>query len=60
MTDSMKCDQSSDCTAAVAYIDAKGYVYCIGHGVTRGYVCPCRKLRPSELHRLAHGRLLPK
>lgn len=46
------------CGGEVAYVDEKGFVYCVGHGVQRQERMRCRKLRPHELRRLVRGEQL--
>ena len=51
----MNCEMEGDCTEPVAYIDAKGYIFCTKHGKQRQYDRYCRKLRPHELNRIRAG-----
>jgi hypothetical protein len=55
----LTCDMVRGCTDPVAYIDAKGYVYCVKHGRQRQQTqrC-CRQLRPAELAKLQRGEAL--
>jgi hypothetical protein len=54
----LRCAMTSGCPAAVAYIDAKGFVYCATHGVARKSSHSCRKLRASEMMRLERGETI--
>ena len=56
----LTCDMVDGCTAPVAYIDAKGYVYCEAHGKERQSYQRCRKLRPAELKQLQANEPLTK
>ena len=47
-----KCDMRDTCTAPVAYVDNKGFVYCQDHGIARKAYCSCRKLKPAEIKKL--------
>lgn len=55
------CDWRSECADPIAYIDAKGYVYCASHGPCRqGCGIRCRKLRLHEIRRLQSGKPLAR
>jgi hypothetical protein len=56
----LSCDMQKDCTAQVAYIDNKGFVYCAPHGLERKDYCRCRKLRQHELRKLERGEMLAR
>lgn len=56
----LRCDREKDCTAPIAYIDEKGYIYCTAHGVMRRMYRRCRKLTAPELQRLQAGEPLTK
>lgn len=59
-TTTLTCDMKRDCTAPITHIDNKGFIYCATHGTDRRDYCPCRKLRPFELRRLARGEVLAR
>ncbi len=46
------------CTAAVARVDIKGFVYCEAHGRQRGGYMACRPLLEGELARLGRGEAI--
>lgn len=54
----LRCDMVDGCTAPIAYIDTKGYIYCAPHGRERQAYQRCRKLTPVELTRLQSGEPL--
>lgn len=54
----MRCEMVADCPEPVAYLDAKGYVYCAKHGRERQRYQNCRKLRQYELNRLSRGETI--
>ena len=54
----LRCDMEETCVAVVTHLDRKGYVYCERHGLARRLGQPCRKLRPSEVRKLASGEPL--
>jgi hypothetical protein len=54
------CDGVKGCPHPVSRIDRRGFVYCERHGQLRKQYEPCRKLRPSELTRLASGETIRK
>lgn len=49
------CDMEEACTAPVAMMDDKGFIYCAEHGLDRRWYRRCRKLRPHELRRIERG-----
>lgn len=59
MTKTLTCEMSGNCTRPVTHIDEKGYIFCTEHGIERrgygDYRIYCRKLRPHEINRIAHG-----
>jgi hypothetical protein len=54
------CDMLIDCQAPITMIDAKGYLYCASHGLSRRQAVPCRKLRSAELRKLIRGEQISK
>lgn len=57
----LKCDMGKDCREQVTHIDAKGYIYCRKHGVSRkASGVRCRQLKPAEIKTLGAGEPLPR
>lgn len=60
MSDTLKCEMTTDCTDQVAYLDESGFIYCADHGAQRQSWKRCRKLRPYELNGLRKGKPVKK
>lgn len=55
----LHCDMEKGCTRPIAYIDAKGYIYCAKHGAQRRFAhVRCRKMTPAELAAIHSGEAL--
>ena len=58
IANNIHCDMNDDCTEPIAYLDSKGYIYCVHHGQQRKQVTRCRKLTPAERTAILSGHTL--
>jgi hypothetical protein len=55
---SLKCAGKPGCDSQIAYIDVKGFLYCIPCGIARKLYCRARKLTPIEIRKLINSETI--
>lgn len=54
----LKCEMHPSCPDDVTYIDDKGFIYCMRHGMARRAHRPCRRLQTFEIQLLRAGKTI--